>query len=240
MTHRKLELIADAKLDDKPAIGIRVSGRTETPMVLLFDAATKRLARIDWRGDSNRFTDWRQLDGLWYPAKCAGFKPDGREWYHTELLEVERLAEVPAHLKPNFFAHEPPRRAMVATVNPLATTAAVEAMRAGGNAVDGAIAAAVMLGVVDSHNSGIGGGFFMLIRKPDGSFIALDGREIAPAAATRDIFLREGKGDGALSQEGPLAVGVPGWLAALDTAARDFGKQPQPCLTLELDDGWCE
>ncbi len=96
----QLELDADAKLDDKPAIGIRITGRTETPMLLLFDATTKRLVRIDWRGDSNRFTDWRQLDGLWYPAKCAGYKPDGREWYHTELLEVERLAEVPAHLKP--------------------------------------------------------------------------------------------------------------------------------------------
>ena len=96
----QLDIVADAKLDDKPAIGIRVSGRTETPMLLLFDATTKRLARIDWRGDSNRFSDWQQLDGLWYPAKCAGYKPDGREWYRTELLEVERLTEIPAHLKP--------------------------------------------------------------------------------------------------------------------------------------------
>ena len=57
-------------------------------------------ARIDGRGDSNRFSDWRQLDGLWYAAKCAGFKPNGREWYHTELVELERLAEVPVELKP--------------------------------------------------------------------------------------------------------------------------------------------
>ena len=96
----QLALIPDAKLGDALAIGIRVSGRTETPMVLLFDATTKRLARIDWRGDSNRLSEWRQLDGLWYAAKCAGFKPDGREWYRTELLEVKRLVEVPAHLKP--------------------------------------------------------------------------------------------------------------------------------------------
>ena len=40
------------------------------------------------------------LDGLWYAAKCAGFKPDGREWYHTERLELECLAEIPAGLKP--------------------------------------------------------------------------------------------------------------------------------------------
>lgn len=121
---------------------------------------------------------------------------------------------------------EPARRGFAATVNPLATHAAVAAMRDGGNAVDGAIAAAVTLGVVDSHNSGIGGGLFLLIRKPDGTLIAIDGREMAPAAATRDMYLRDGKGDARLSQEGPLAPGVPGWLAALDDAASHFGKQP--------------
>src|SRR5262245_34599273 len=89
-----------------------------------------------------------------------------------------------------------------ATVNPIATEAAVAAMRDGGNAVDGAIAAAVTLGVVDSHNSGIGGGLFMLIRKPDGTFVAIDGREMAPAAATRDMYVRDGKGNPKLSQEG--------------------------------------
>ena len=119
-----------------------------------------------------------------------------------------------------------PQRAFAATVHPQATDAALAAMRAGGNAVDGAIAAAVTLGVVDSHNSGIGGGLFMLIRKPDGTFAAIDGREMAPAAATRDMFLRDGKGDPQLSQEGPLAAGVPGWVAALDRAATTFGKLP--------------
>jgi gamma-glutamyltranspeptidase/glutathione hydrolase len=99
-------------------------------------------------------------------------------------------------------------------------------MKSGGNAVDGAIAAAVMLGVVDQHNSGIGGGLFMLIRSPDGSFAAIDGREMAPAAATRDMFLRDGKPEPKLAQEGALAPGVPGWLAALDHAAAQFGKFP--------------
>ncbi|MDB6136543.1 MAG: gamma-glutamyltransferase 1 [Verrucomicrobiales bacterium] len=113
-----------------------------------------------------------------------------------------------------------------ATVNPLATQAALEAMQSGGNAVDGAIAAAVMLGVVDQHNSGIGGGLFMLLRSPDGTFAAIDGRETAPAAATRDMFLRDGKAEPKLAQEGPLAAGVPGWLAALDHAAVNFGKLP--------------
>ena len=113
-----------------------------------------------------------------------------------------------------------------ATVHPLATQAALDAMKSGGNAVDGAIAAAAMLGVVDGHNSGIGGGCFLLIRKPDGTFLALDGREKAPAAATRDMFVRDGKAIPKLSQEGPLAAAVPGWLAALDEAARTCGKLP--------------
>ncbi|MGI8604832.1 MAG: gamma-glutamyltransferase [Verrucomicrobiales bacterium] len=114
----------------------------------------------------------------------------------------------------------------VATVHPLATEAAVNAMKSGGNAVDGAVAAALTLGVVDAHNSGLGGGLFLLIRKPDGGFVALDGRETAPAAATRDMFVRDGKADPELSQTGALAVAVPGALAALDHASKHFGTQP--------------
>src|SRR3954462_5240351 len=107
---------------------------------------------------------------------------------------------------------EAPQHGFAATVNPYATDAALAAMQHGGNAVDGAIAAAVTLGVVDSHNSGIGGGLFMVIRGPDGAIATIDAREIAPAAATRDMFLRDGKPDPQLSQEGALASGVPGWL----------------------------
>jgi gamma-glutamyltranspeptidase/glutathione hydrolase len=113
-----------------------------------------------------------------------------------------------------------------ATGHPLATGAALEAMKSGGNAVDGAIAAAAMLGVVDGHNSGIGGGCFLLIRRPDGTFLAIDGRETAPAAASREMFVREGKADPELSRTGPLAAAVPGWLAALDEAARTCGQLP--------------
>src|SRR5438045_5918546 len=112
----------------------------------------------------------------------------------------------------------------VATVQPIATEAAIAAMKKGGNAIDGAIAAALTLGVVDGHNSGIGGGCFMLIRLANGEFVALDGREMAPAKATRDMFIRHGKADTSLSQAGPLAAGVPGSLAVYDYAAREYGK----------------
>ena len=84
---------------------------------------------------------------------------------------------------------------IVASVNDIATRAGVDAMRHGGNAVDAAIATGLTLGVVDGFNSGIGGGCFILIRKQDGKFLAIDGREMAPGAATRDMFIRNGKGD---------------------------------------------
>jgi gamma-glutamyltranspeptidase/glutathione hydrolase len=97
-------------------------------------------------------------------------------------------------------------------------------MKKGGNAVDAAVAAALTLGVVNGFNSGIGGGCFILIRTADGQILAIDGRETAPAAATRDMFVRDGKGDPQLSQFGPLASGTPGELAACDLALRRAGK----------------
>ena len=117
-------------------------------------------------------------------------------------------------------------RGMVATVHPLATDAAVDAMRRGGNAVDAIVTAGLVLSVVDSHNSGIGGGCFLLIRRANGEVIAIDGRETAPAKATRDMFLRDGKAVAELSQTGPLAVGVPGEIAAFHQAVTKFGKLP--------------
>ena len=112
----------------------------------------------------------------------------------------------------------------VATVHPLATDAAIEAVQNGGNAVDAAVAAALTLGVVDGHNSGIGGGCFFLVRTSRGSIVALDGREMAPGKATRDMFVRDGKAAPELSQTGALAIGVPGSLAVYDYAQRHFGK----------------
>ncbi len=111
-----------------------------------------------------------------------------------------------------------------ATVHPLATDAAVAAIQRGGNAVDAAVAAALTLGVVDGHNSGIGGGCFFLLRTARGAIVALDGRETAPAKATRDMFLRDGKAVAELSQTGALSIGVPGSLAVYDYALRHFGK----------------
>ncbi len=115
------------------------------------------------------------------------------------------------------------RRAAIATVHPLATDWGTDLLRDGGNAVDAAIGAALMLGVVDGHNSGLGGGCFILIAAPDGSIMAVDGRETAPAAARSDMYVRAGKVDPRLSTTGPLAIAVPGALAAYEMALRKHG-----------------
>ncbi len=112
----------------------------------------------------------------------------------------------------------------VASVNPLATQAGLQAFAAGGNAVDAALAVAFTLGVVDSHNSGIGGGCFILARLASGEVIAIDGREMAPAAAHRDMYLSNGELNPELSKTGALAVGIPGSVAALHDLQRRAGK----------------
>ena len=112
----------------------------------------------------------------------------------------------------------------VASVNALATDAGVKALRRGGNAVDAAIATALTLGVVDGHNSGLGGGCFILIHAADGTVTCIDGRETAPARAHRDLFVIDGKLDEEASKSGALASGVPGALAAYDLALKRHGK----------------
>ncbi len=116
------------------------------------------------------------------------------------------------------------KKNMVASVHPLATEAGIAALERGGNAVDAAIATALTLGVVDGYNSGIGGGCFILIRRHDGEVIAIDGREMAPGKAHRDMYLRNGKSVGELSQVGPLAIGVPGALKAYEQAVDAHGN----------------
>ena len=114
---------------------------------------------------------------------------------------------------------------MVASVDARATDAGVKILKDGGNAVDAAVAVGLMLGVVNGHNSGIGGGCFILIRQANGKFAVIDGREMAPGAATRDMFIRNGEAKPELSQTGALASGVPGALAAYEYAVKIFGKK---------------
>jgi gamma-glutamyltranspeptidase/glutathione hydrolase len=113
---------------------------------------------------------------------------------------------------------------MVASVHPLATQAGIDAFANGGNAVDAAIATALTLGVVDNFNSGIGGGCFILIRTADGKVVAIDGREMAPMAAHKNLY-RDYKGSSPKpSQIGALASGVPGALMAYSEAIEKYGR----------------
>ncbi|RYX81981.1 gamma-glutamyltransferase [bacterium] len=113
---------------------------------------------------------------------------------------------------------------MVASVDPIATRIGVDIMKRGGNAVDAAVAVGLALGVVNGYNSGVGGGCFMLIHRANGEIIALDGREMAPGRATRDMFVRDGKGDTHLSQTGALASGIPGSVAVYERAVQKYGR----------------
>ncbi|KAL6626747.1 hypothetical protein ACP70R_030473 [Stipagrostis hirtigluma subsp. patula] len=97
------------------------------------------------------------------------------------------------------------------------------ALRAGGHAVDAAVAAALCLGVVHPMSSGLGGGAFIVVRDAaSGEAVAFDARETAPAAATPDMYAREPWS----KYKGALAMGVPGELAGLHAAWSRYGRLP--------------
>jgi gamma-glutamyltranspeptidase/glutathione hydrolase len=110
------------------------------------------------------------------------------------------------------------------SVDALATGAALQSLRDGGNAVDAAVAAAGVLGVVEPFSSGIGGGGFMVIRTKDGKVTTVDSRETAPAAMSPTSFFADGKpltfADARLSG---LSAGVPGTVRGWELALREYG-----------------
>lgn len=127
-------------------------------------------------------------------------------------------------------ATPPPVRAengMVVSAEVNASEAGVEILRAGGNAVDAAVATGFALAVTYPVAGNIGGGGFMVIRLPDGTATTIDYREMAPAASTRDMFLDStGTFVPERSQRGYLASGVPGAVAGLVQAHEAYGRLP--------------
>lgn len=122
---------------------------------------------------------------------------------------------------------EPARRHMIVAPHPLAAEAGLAMLREGGSALDAAIAAAVMLTLVEPQASGIGGGGLMLTFAA-GRLEAWDGRETAPAAATPDLFRHaDGRPLAFLAAvESGRSVGVPGLLRMLEAAHREQGVLP--------------
>lgn len=116
----------------------------------------------------------------------------------------------------------------IATAHPLATDAGHEILQAGGNAFDAAVAITATLAVVEPTGSGLGGGaFWLLHREKDQYQIMIDGRETAPQAAHRDMYLDDnGNVIEGLSIDGPLAAGIPGIPAGIVHIAEKYGRLP--------------
>ena len=116
---------------------------------------------------------------------------------------------------------------MVASTNELASRIGVDVMKRGGNAVDAAIAVAFALAVTHPAAGNLGGGGFMVIRLKDGTTTAIDYREMAPAAAHRDVYLDK-NGNVIEGEGGPLigyrAAGVPGTVRGMEMALKKYGS----------------
>jgi gamma-glutamyltranspeptidase/glutathione hydrolase len=132
------------------------------------------------------------------------------------------------------------RVGLVASQNILASQIGADALADGGNAVDAAVATAFALAVVHPIAGNLGGGGFLLWRDAKGEARAYDFRETAPAAATADMFLVQGRYDAARHHDSHLAVGVPGTVAGLHLAWRAHGRLPwsrlvEPAIELARD-----
>jgi gamma-glutamyltranspeptidase/glutathione hydrolase len=132
------------------------------------------------------------------------------------------------------------RHRMIAAANPYAAEAGLKMMRMGGSAVDAAIAAQLVLTLVEPESSGIGGGAFMLLYDPKARRVtSFDGRETAPQSATPTMFLdASGKPRAHFDAiPGGLSVGVPGDISMLALAHKKYGRLPwavlfQPAIDL--------
>lgn len=119
------------------------------------------------------------------------------------------------------------RHGVVASTNEVASRVGVEVLKRGGNAVDAAIAVAFALAVTHPAAGNLGGGGFMMIRLKDGRTTSIDYREMAPAAANRNVYLDKNgnviKGEGG-SIEGYRAAGVPGTVRGMELALKKYGS----------------
>ena len=157
------------------------------------------------------------LSSLAFAAGCAGRATEApvpaegidAGWRYTGKA---RVTEAPA--------------AMVVSGHPLASAVGRDILRAGGNAVDAAVAVGFALAVLHPEAGNIGGGGFMVFRAADGTVRSLDYRETAPGRASRDMYLDANGEPTELSITGHLSAGVPGSVAGLTAAHQRMGRLP--------------
>jgi hypothetical protein len=94
-----LTLLPEIKVDDKPAVGIRLVRKGKADLSIYFDKESGLLARIDWRTYHVSFSDWKEVDGVKYPSKSFVHTKEGKLHLWTEFLELERLKALPDGLK---------------------------------------------------------------------------------------------------------------------------------------------
>ena len=120
------------------------------------------------------------------------------------------------------------KNGMVTSQSFIASQVGADVLWDGGNAVDAAIATAFALAVVHPTAGNIGGGGFLISRPATGAAMTFDFREMAPARATPEMFLKDGKYDAELHHNSHVAVGVPGTVAGLYLAYQTHGSQKLP------------
>ena len=153
-------------------------------------------------------------------------------------LGIQRAVTLPAQAKgkPPIWAGQAARQGVVSVANPYAAEAGAKILEQGGNAVDAAVAIAYALNVVEPQSAGVGGGGFMMIHLAgSGRTFAIDSREKAPAAATKNLFVGIPPASN-VSLQG-VAVGVPGMVRGTAHAVERYGQLPlatvlQPAILL--------
>lgn len=168
-----------------------------------------------------------------YGLRVTGYTQDQRTERSTILSAAACTLSIV--LSSSVFAADAPwiargARGVVASDHALATQAGVEVLRAGGNAVDAAVAVSFTLAVTRPYSTGLGGGGFMLLYQPNGAVIAQDFQESGPSGARADYFvqLRKQHPDRPNPSEfGLTAVGTPGLVAGRCQALAQWGTLPR-------------
>lgn len=169
----------------------------------------------------------------------------GKQWVIAVMLgaSFQLMAAPPVSygVEDDVFHPVRAQNGMVASVDASATQVGVEVLKRGGNAVDAAVAVGFALAVTHPQAGNLGGGGFMLLRTKAGNTVAIDFREMAPARATRDMFLdAQGNADSKKSLTSHLASGTPGTVAGFALALEKYGTLPlsavmMPAIKLARD-----